>query len=97
MIVSHLALFPMPNVDDIEGHLSRQDVISVSGGSTVNLLALWRVHGLDTVLHAAWQAGTVLMGVSAGSLGWHDRLVRPPAATRDRRSRLASVLQQPSP
>jgi hypothetical protein len=43
----------------------------VSGGSAVNLLALWRVHGLDTVLHAAWQAGTVLMGVSAGSLCWH--------------------------
>jgi peptidase E len=71
MIVSHLTLFPMPNVDDIEGHLSRQDVIWVSGGSTANLLALWRLHGLDRILRAAWQAGTVLMGVSAGSLCWH--------------------------
>ena len=48
MVVSHLDLFPMPNVDDIEGHLSQQDVIWVSGGSTANLLALWRLHGLDT-------------------------------------------------
>jgi len=71
MVVSHLGLFPMPSVDDIEGHLARQDVIWVSGGSTANLLALWRLHGLDTILHAAWQAGVVLMGVSAGSVCWH--------------------------
>jgi peptidase E len=71
MVVSHLDLFPMPNVEDVEDHLCRQDVIWVSGGSTANLLALWRLHGLDTVLHTAWQAGTVLMGVSAGSLCWH--------------------------
>jgi len=71
MVVSHLDLFPMPNVDDIEAHLCRQDIIWVSGGSTANLLALWRLHGLDTILRAAWQAGTVLMGVSAGSVCWH--------------------------
>jgi peptidase E len=71
MVVSHLDLFPMPNFDDVEGHLAKQDVIWVSGGSTANLLALWRLHGLDTTLHAAWQAGVVLMGVSAGSLCWH--------------------------
>jgi len=71
MVVSHLALFPMPNTDDIESLLSRQDVIWVSGGSTANLLALWRLHGLDIVLRAAWQAGVVLMGVSAGSVCWH--------------------------
>ncbi len=36
-----------------------------------DLLALWRLHGLDTILKDAWQAGVVLMGVSAGSLCWH--------------------------
>ena len=71
MLVSHLDLFPMPNVDDVAGHLARQDVIWVCGGSTANLLALWRLHGLDTILEDAWQAGVVLMGVSAGSLCWH--------------------------
>jgi peptidase E len=71
MVVSHLDLFPMPSFDDIEAHLSRQDVIWVSGGSTANLLALWRLHGLDILLHDAWQAGVVLMGVSAGSVCWH--------------------------
>jgi peptidase E len=71
MRVSHLELFPMPNHDDVAGHLGRQDVVWVSGGSTANLLALWRLHGLDVVLREAWQAGVVLMGVSAGSLCWH--------------------------
>ena len=71
MVVSHLDLNPMPNYDDVEGHLARQDIIWVSGGSTANLLALWRVHGLDVILRRVWQSGVVLMGVSAGSLCWH--------------------------
>ena len=36
---SHLALFPMPNVDDPRGHLLAQDVVWVSGGSVAGLLA----------------------------------------------------------
>jgi peptidase E len=69
--LSHLSLFPMPNVEDVRGHLLRQDVIWVGGGSVANLLAVWRAHGLDRILHECWQAGVVLGGVSAGSLCWH--------------------------
>ncbi len=69
---SHLALFPLPSVDDPEAHLLRQDLIWVSGGSTVNLLAVWRVHGLDRVMRRAWEAGVVLAGVSAGALCWFE-------------------------
>ena len=53
-------------------HLLAQDVIYVGGGSMINLLALWRAHGLDTVLREAWQAGIVLAGLSAGSMCWFD-------------------------
>ena len=63
---SHLQLFPMPNHDDIRAHLLAQDVIWVNGGSVANLVAVWRVHGLEEILHEAWQAGVVLGGVSAG-------------------------------
>ena len=70
-ISSHLTLFPMPNVPDVRAHLLAQDVIWVGGGSTANLLALWRLHGLDVVLRECWEAGVVLKGVSAGSLCWH--------------------------
>lgn len=69
---SHLQLFPMPNHDDIRAHLLDQDVIWVNGGSVANLCAVWRVHGLDDILHEAWQAGVVLGGVSAGSICWHQ-------------------------
>ena len=70
-ISSHLTLFPMPNVPDVRAHLLAQDVIWVGGGSSANLLALWRLHGLDVVLRECWEAGVVLKGVSAGSLCWH--------------------------
>jgi peptidase E len=69
--VSHVALFPMPNLDDVRGHLLSQDVVWVGGGSVAGLLAIWRLHGLDEILREAWQAGVVLGGVSAGSLCWH--------------------------
>jgi peptidase E len=69
--VSHVSLFPMPNVPDVRAHLLNQDVIWVGGGSVVNLLAVWRAHGLDRILHECWQSGVVVGGVSAGSLCWH--------------------------
>jgi peptidase E len=53
-------------------HLLAQDVIYVGGGSMVNLLALWRAHGLDAILRDAWQAGIVLAGLSAGSMCWFE-------------------------
>lgn len=43
-----------------------QDIVYVGGGSTANLLALWRLHGLDRMLEQAAAAGTLLAGVSAG-------------------------------
>ena len=49
----------------VRAHLLAQDVIWVGGGSTANLLALWRLHGLDVVLRECWEAGVVLKGVSA--------------------------------
>jgi peptidase E len=71
MTVSHLNLFPMPSAADPEELLLGQDVIWVGGGSVANLLALWRLHGLDGPLREAWQAGVVMTGVSAGSVCWH--------------------------
>lgn len=66
----HVRLFSMPNLEDIAGELLHQDVVWVGGGSVANLLALWRLHGLDTALEKAWRAGVVLAGVSAGSICW---------------------------
>ncbi|MFZ0668467.1 MAG: peptidase E [Acidimicrobiales bacterium] len=69
--VTHLNLFPMPGVGDMAGLLLEQDLVWVGGGSVANLLAIWRLHGLDFVFEEVWRAGVVLAGVSAGSLCWH--------------------------
>jgi peptidase E len=68
--VSHLALFPMPSREP-DAALADADVVLVGGGSVANLAAVWRVHGLDGLLAAAWERGTILSGVSAGALCWH--------------------------
>lgn len=68
--VSHLQLFPLPNVADPADLLLSQDVIFSGGGSVANMLAVWRVHGLDQILRRAWEAGIVLSGVSAGAICW---------------------------
>ena len=68
---SHLRAFPLPNLPDPAAHLLDSDVVWVAGGSVAGLLQMWRLHGWDEALRAAWQAGVVLSGISAGSICWH--------------------------
>ncbi len=68
---THLDLFDR-SVVDIAGLLLAQDIIWVGGGNTANMLAVWRVHGVDTILREAWQRGIVLAGGSAGGLCWFE-------------------------
>jgi dipeptidase E len=60
---------------DLESFVLAQDVIYVGGGSTANLLAVWRVHGLDAILRRAWEDGVVLCGLSAGMNCWFAQSV----------------------
>lgn len=68
--VTELKLFPQPSADPIE-RLCGSDFVWVGGGSVANLLALWRLHGVDDAMREAWEEGVILGGVSAGSLCWH--------------------------
>jgi dipeptidase E len=68
---SHLSLFQR-DARDPRAHLLAQDVIYVGGGNTVNMLAIWRAHGVDAALREAWDAGVVLCGMSAGALCWFE-------------------------
>lgn len=58
---------------DFAEHLLGQDVIYVTGGSMVNLLALWREHRIDAIMRAAHERGIVLCGYSAGSMCWFEQ------------------------
>jgi peptidase E len=68
---SDLALFHR-TVEDLRSVVLTQDVVLVSGGNTVNMLAIWRAHGLDEILREAWDAGVVLTGGSAGANCWFE-------------------------
>jgi peptidase E len=69
--VTELRLFTQPSANS-EERLCGSDLVWVGGGSVANLLALWRLHGVDAAMHEAWTTGVILAGVSAGSLCWHD-------------------------
>ena len=56
-------------LDPVE-HLLGQDAIYVGGGSMRNMLAVWREHGIDSAMRAAWEDGVVLAGLSAGAMCW---------------------------
>jgi len=68
---SVLRVFPWPPADLRELVLS-QDAIFVGGGNTANMLAVWRVHGIDALLREAWEQGIVLYGGSAGMICWFE-------------------------
>ncbi|MGI9110620.1 MAG: Type 1 glutamine amidotransferase-like domain-containing protein [Gaiellaceae bacterium] len=67
---SHLTLFGTP--EDPAAHIAKQDVIYVGGGNTADMLALWRVHGIDVALRNAWERGAVVGGMSAGANCWFE-------------------------
>ena len=69
---STLLTFPYPPADLRELVLS-QDAICVSGGNTANMLAIWRVHGIEQLMREAWEQGTILWGASAGMICWFEQ------------------------
>lgn len=52
--------------------LLEQDVVYVGGGSTANLLAVWRLRGVPEVLREVAANGTILTGISAGMNCWFE-------------------------
>jgi len=68
--LAHVRLFGIP--EDPRGRIAAADVVLVCGGNTANMLAVWRVHGVDEELEAAWRRGAVLGGWSAGANCWFE-------------------------
>jgi peptidase E len=59
-------------IDDLRAHLLSQHLIYVGGGNTANMLAVWRLHGVDEIMREAWSAGVILCGLSAGANCWFE-------------------------
>jgi len=70
----HFTVFRPPAIPLAEA-LGDADIIYVGGGSTANMLTVWRLHGIDTMLRAAHDRGAVLTGSSAGANCWFQASV----------------------
>lgn len=65
----------MDNASTFEEILANMDAVIVSGGNTLNMVAIWRAQGIDTLLRNAYERGTILAGGSAGSICWFKNAV----------------------
>lgn len=61
-----------PSRTEIERKILSADLIYVGGGNTLRMLKRWRSLGVDKLLKEAGQKGSVLSGLSAGSICWFE-------------------------
>lgn len=57
-------------IDEIEKKIMTAEVIYVSGGNTWRMMKTWRRLGIDVLLRRAYEQGTIMSGLSAGSICW---------------------------
>ena len=69
--LTHLELFRRDATEPSEV-VGASDIIYVGGGNAANMLSVWRLHSLDTLLGEAYRRGTVLAGISAGAACWFE-------------------------
>jgi len=71
--VSDISLFRLgANPIDVSAHLMKQDAIYVGGGSLVNLVAVWRPHGIAELIEECLERGVMVVGQSAGAMCWFE-------------------------
>jgi dipeptidase E len=61
-----------PSKEQIRRKILGADIIYVGGGNTLLMMRVWRRLGVDKLLMSAYENGTVLSGISAGSICWFD-------------------------
>jgi peptidase E len=71
--IEAVRLFGIP--DRPRARVEAADAVVVPGGNTANMLAVWRVHGIDEALAETWRRGAVLAGWSAGANCWFESSV----------------------
>ena len=59
-------------VENFEEWLLSRDIIYVGGGSTFNMLEIWKKNNLIKIFKKAYNKGIILSGVSAGAVCWFD-------------------------
>ncbi len=67
---SRVSFFPLTT--NLRERVLSSHVIYVSGGNTKAMFMIWREWKLDHILREALEAGTILTGLSAGSICWFE-------------------------
>jgi peptidase E len=68
--VQKVFLNSAPDQETFDQKLLSMDAIIMGGGNTMNMIAIWKAQGVDTVLRKCYNKGIVLAGGSAGSICW---------------------------
>src|SRR5512143_3488874 len=69
----HLLLYRRPeDRTKAAKKIASADLIYVGGGNTLRMMKMWRRFGIDRMLIKAGRSGTVLAGLSAGAICWHE-------------------------
>jgi dipeptidase E len=69
----HLLLYRKPGDRSAAAKkINSADLIYVGGGNTLRMMKMWRRLGIDKLLIKAGQQGTVVAGLSAGAICWHE-------------------------
>ena len=71
---THLNIYK-PITRDFADYFAGMDIIYVNGGSTRNLITVWRDWGIDAALRSAWEEGVVMSGTSAGMNCWFEACI----------------------
>jgi dipeptidase E len=67
-----LLIKDQPSRQQMGRKISSADIIYVPGGNTLLMMRVWRRLGVDRLLKAAYERGTVMAGMSAGSICWFE-------------------------
>ncbi len=59
-----------PTEKGIKEKIEEADILYVSGGNTLYMMNTFRKQGIDQLLIKAYESGTVMCGLSAGSMCW---------------------------
>ena len=68
----HLRERDLQNMNVVDKKITEADIIYVGGGNTLRLMNILRKYHIDEMLRSAGENGTILCGISAGAICWHN-------------------------
>lgn len=71
-ICEHLREKDLIDINIVKDKIEKADIIYVGGGNTLRLMNILRKYKIDDMLRIAGEKGTILCGISAGGICWHD-------------------------